>query len=199
MSEQHSFINTYHNSHTSPKSGERPEMVAFYDAADPVLELAAELARVVAQAHQGAATQMVDGDWSEVRKYFSLSDKYAAWADYGAPAVGFGIHAFITQTNQTLRLTQAELEAHPAWKDFGTERGKHPPMRGWIATPLIGSDGLNYGLIQVSDRYEGEFTADDERNLVRPAKLTSTALDSLAMAYLPDYREKVERIRLNPV
>ncbi|HLW00581.1 MAG TPA: GAF domain-containing protein [Ktedonobacterales bacterium] len=195
MSENYPSVNTYHNTRTPPKPDERPEMVAFYNAADPVLALAAELARVVTHAHQGAATQMVNGDWSEVRKYFSLSEKYAAWADYHTPAVGFGIHAYITKTNQPLRLTQAELEAHPEWRDFGTELANHPPMRGWIAMPLIGADGLNYGLLQVSDRYEGDFTAEDEQHLARLVKLTSTALDALAMVHLPDYRQKIESLK----
>ncbi len=192
MSETHPYVNTYHNQRTLPKPGERAEMMAFYNAADPVLALAAELARVVTHAHQGAAAQMINGNWAEARKYFSLSEKYAAWADYRTPAVGFGIHAFIVNTNQTVRLTQAELEAHPEWKNFGTEQGKHPPMRGWLATPLIGSDGLNYGLLQVSDREEGDFTDEDERHMIQLAQLTSTALDALAMAYLPNYREKIQ-------
>jgi GAF domain-containing protein len=165
-------------------------MTAFLDATDEVLAQAAPLARVVACAHQGAATQMIGGDWSHARKYFSLSEKYVEWADYRTPAVGFGIHAYIAQTNRPMRLTQAELEAHPAWKAFGTESGRHPPMRGWLAAPLIGSDGLNYGLIQVSDRYEGEFTEEDEANLLRLAKLTARALDALAMVYFPDYRDR---------
>ncbi len=75
--------------------------------------------------------------------------------------------------------------------NFGTENGKHPPMRGWLVKPLTGSDGLNYGLMQVSDRYEGEFNEEDEANLERLARLTATALDSLALAYLPEYREKL--------
>ena len=52
-------------------------------------------------------------------------------------------------------------------------------MRGWLAIPVIGSDGLNYGLIQVSDRYEGDFTATEENQLSRLAKLASAALDAL--------------------
>jgi GAF domain-containing protein len=187
-SQQHG--NTYHNARTEIAASEPPEMKRFLDATDGVLAQAAELARVVASAHQGAATQMIGGDWSHARKYFSLSAKYAAWADYHTPAVGYGIHAYIATTNQPMRLTQAELEAHPAWKDFGTEHGQHPPMRGWLAVPLIGSDGLSYGLIQVSDRCEGDFTAEDEANLVRLAKLTSQALDALAMVYFADYREQ---------
>jgi hypothetical protein len=64
-------------------------------------------------------------------------------------------------------------------------------MRGWLAVPLIGSDGANYGFIQASDRLEGDFTEQDEANLVRLATLTATALDALAQLHMPEYREKV--------
>jgi GAF domain-containing protein len=64
-------------------------------------------------------------------------------------------------------------------------------MRGWLAVPIIGSDGVNYGFIQVSDRLEGDFTEQDEANLVRLAALTSTALDALAQIHLPEYRQEV--------
>jgi hypothetical protein len=55
-------------------------------AADPVLAQAAELARVLARAHQGAAAQLFGEGWAHARKYFSLSEKYADWADYRQPA-----------------------------------------------------------------------------------------------------------------
>ena len=64
-------------------------------------------------AHQGAAAVMVGQDFSTIRKFFSLSEKYAAWAHYKVPAVGFGSHAWLLRHPQTVRLTQAELEAHP--------------------------------------------------------------------------------------
>jgi GAF domain-containing protein len=160
-------------------------------AADPVLTQAAELARVLARAHQGAAAQLIGEGWGNARKYFSLSEKYAAWADYRPPAQGVGIHAYAHQVHQPIRLTDQELRAHPEWRDFGVEAGRHPPMRGWLAVPLIGSDGANYGFIQASDRLEGDFTEQDEANLVRLATLTSIALDALAQLHLPEYREKV--------
>jgi len=40
-----------------------------------------------------------------------------------------------------VRFTQAELDAHPAWKGFGIEASKHPPMRGWMAAPIVGKMG----------------------------------------------------------
>jgi GAF domain-containing protein len=185
------FLNSYHNASTPPGPDVPAELADFMLAADPVLGQTAELARVLARAHQGAAAQLIGEDWAHARKYFSLSEKYAAWADYRAPARGFGIHAYAHTVNRPIRLTDQELRAHPAWRDFGGEQGGHPPMRGWLAVPLIGSDGVNYGFIQASDRLEGDFTAQDEANLVRLASLTSTALDALAQLHLPEYRAKV--------
>ena len=60
-----------------------------------------------------------------------------------------------------VRLTQAEVEAHPAWGGFGDLADTHPPMRGWLATEVCGADGRRYGLLQLSDKAEGaDFTAE---------------------------------------
>jgi GAF domain-containing protein len=185
------FLNSYHNASTPPGPDVPADLAGFLLAADPVLAEAAELARVLARAHQGAATQLIGENWAHLRKYFSLSEKYAGWADYRTPARGFGIHAYAHTVHQPIRLTDQQLRAHPEWRNFGGEQGSHPPMRGWLAAPLIGSDGVNYGFIQASDRLEGDFTAQDEANLVRLASLTSTALDALARLHLPEYRAKV--------
>jgi GAF domain-containing protein len=185
------FLNSYHNASTPPDPDVPVELAGFTLAADPVLGQAAELARVLARAHQGAAAQLIGAGWDHARKYFSLSEKYAAWADYRTPARGVGIHAYAHKVHRPIRLTDQELRAHPEWRNFGVEEGRHPPMRGWLAVPLIGSDGANYGFIQASDRLEGDFTEQDEANLVRLASLASTALDTLAQLHLPEYRAKV--------
>lgn len=189
------FLNTYHNAVTAPSQNLPAELATFMLAADPVLAQAAELARVVTRAHQGAATQLIGEGWRYARKYFSLSERYAEWADYRAPAKGLGIHALAHQVDRPIRLTDEELRAHPAWRNFGNEVAEHPPMRGWLAAPLIGSDGANYGFIQASDRLEGEFTDQDEANLVRLAQLTSAALDALAQLHLPEYKQKVGELQ----
>jgi hypothetical protein len=88
------FLNSYHNASTPIGPDVPAELAAFMLAVDPVLVQAAELARVLTRAHQGAATQLIGEDWTHARKYFSLSEKYAAWADYRQPAVGYGIHAY---------------------------------------------------------------------------------------------------------
>jgi GAF domain-containing protein len=147
---------------------------------DRTLRLTAELGRALVGAHQSAAALIMADDWPHARKWFSLSPKYSDWFAYHAPAVGFGIHALVVEDNKPLRLTQAELEAHPDWRGFGQEAGKHPPMRGWLAVPLIGADGRNYGLLQLSDKYgDAEFTAEDEERLTLLSRLTAITLDSL--------------------
>jgi GAF domain-containing protein len=53
-------------------------------------------------------------------------------------------------------------------------------MRGWLAVPLCGAEGHNYGLLQLSDKYnDADFTADDEQHLAQLAQLTAAALDAL--------------------
>lgn len=164
----------------------------FAAAANQVLADAAELARALAGAHQSAATVIAAGDWTTARKHFSLSDKYAAWADYAAPAAGVGTHAWLLggraggdsgspqRPPHVVRYSQAELEAHPAWLNFGTEGGKHPPMRGWMAARIEGRDGTVWGMLQLSDKADGtDFSAADEAVFVRFARLVTAALEAL--------------------
>ena len=54
-------------------------------------------------------------------------------------------------------------------------------MRGWLAAPLISRDGAygrNLGLIQLSDKYDGEFTERDEAELAQIALMVSIAVEN---------------------
>jgi len=134
--------------------------------------------RDIIEAHQ-AVVSLTEGDnWSQGINAVSLSDKYAAWRGYEARTNGSGIYAEVCRTNRVMRLTQAELAAHPAWKGFGGEAGGHPAMRGWLAVPLVDRTGRNIGLIQASDKLEGEFTAEDEAILVQLASVASNGFEN---------------------
>ena len=85
--------------------------VEFDSNIDATLQTTCELARALIGAHQAAMSLIVAGDWAHARKYISLSEKYAAWADYREPARGFGIHAYAHQVDRPIRLTDAELRA----------------------------------------------------------------------------------------
>lgn len=54
-------------------------------------------------------------------------------------------------------------------------------MRGWLAAPLASPDdayGRNLGAIQLSDKYDGEFTEQDEAELAQLALLVSIAVEN---------------------
>lgn len=145
---------------------------------DDVLKIVTEKAREIIGAHQSVTSMTVHENCAQAINAVSLSHKHAAYEDYGEKADAFAIYRLICQTNRPMRITQAELEAHPEWRGFTKAAGKHPPMRGWLAAPLTGSDGQNIGLIQLSDKTEGEFTEDDEAILVQLAQMASVAVEN---------------------
>ncbi len=158
-----------------------------------ILQMLTDAARELIPAHQCVSSLTVNHGWSQSIKAVSFSDRYAAWRDYSAPPDGTGIYSLVCQRNQPMRMTQTELERHPAWLHFGSEAKQHPPMRGWLAVPLVAIDGSNMGLIQMSDRNEGDFTADDEAILIQLVQIASV---SLANAKLyEEVRHSEEQLR----
>ncbi|MGM0562112.1 MAG: ATP-binding protein [Pseudomonadota bacterium] len=146
------------------------------------VQRATDMARVLVPCHQALTSLIEPPSLNEAIRIVSLSDKYAAWRDYDEQLDGSGLYRLVCESNQPMRLTQAELEAHPAWKGFGAAKDRHPPMRGWLAVPLVAEDGSNIGLIQLSDRERGEFTDEDQALMVELAHVTSVAIQRLKMA-----------------
>jgi len=158
--------------------------VAIHGAAgtDEVLQQVTDAARVVLGAHQAIAS-MPEGVPLGVHSRFrtSLSERYAAYRDYEVPPSGEGIYRLVAESRKPMRLTQAEIEAHPAYHGFGSEAGTHPPLVGWLAAPMLGLDGQVLGIVQVSDRDGGDFTDDDEAMLVQLAQVASVALEKVSL------------------
>ena len=145
---------------------------------DDVLGMVTDQARELIGAHQ-AATSLSRGEgWAKALRAVSLSDQYTQGCGHAEGPDGSGLYSFVCRSNCTLRLTQAELEAHPASREFGEHTGDHPPMRGWLAAPLIAKDGRNIGIIQLSDKVQGDFTEQDEAILVQLASMASVAIEN---------------------
>ncbi|HEX8697819.1 MAG TPA: GAF domain-containing protein, partial [Myxococcaceae bacterium] len=145
---------------------------------EAVLQVITEQARELIGTHQSVTSMTIDEDWSQAVNSRSLSDKYAQWRQFSVRPTGSGIYAEVCRTNRPMRMTQEELLAHPAWRGFGAHAAAHPPMRGWLAVPLVGRNGKNLGLIQLSDKYEGEFTPEDESILVQLSRLAAVAIEN---------------------
>ena len=140
-----------------------------------VLLAVAEQAREIVGAHQATTALAGSLDGGPPPAAVCLSEKYAAWRAHDVRPDLSGLAERVRASNQPLRLTVEELAARDIREAEPPDR---PPRRGWLAVPLIDRDGLNLGLIELSDKYEGEFTAQDEALLVQLAQMASTAIQN---------------------
>jgi signal transduction histidine kinase/ActR/RegA family two-component response regulator len=157
---------------------------------DAVLREITERARTLIPSHQAVTSMSIDQNFAQAINAVSLSDKYARYRTYSTPSDGSGIYAEVCRTNQPMRMTQEELEAHPLFRDFGAHKADHPPMRGWLAAPLVGEGGRNIGLVELSDKVSGEFTEDDLAVLVQLAQMASSAIESARIGEASRKREQ---------
>jgi PAS domain S-box-containing protein len=141
-------------------------------------QLIADQARMIVGAHQAVTSISAGTSWSQAVNAASMSPKYAHWVSYDVVPDGSGIYTMICETNRAVRMTQAELTAHARYRGFGKEAKGHPPMRGWLAMPLVGSDGKNLGLIQLSDKYDGDFDEKDEQVIAQLARMAAAAIEN---------------------
>ncbi|MGE5672296.1 MAG: EAL domain-containing protein [Mycobacterium leprae] len=105
------------------------------------------------------------------------SEKYAPYRAYHRSHMEGGILRWMLEQQVVVRLAESEVTSHPAFAGFGGSTG-HPPLRGLLAIPMVGRDGQPLGIIQLSDKYEGEFTATDEDILQQLARMGALALEN---------------------
>ena len=140
-------------------------------------ELATQ-ARSVVGAHQAAICLQLPGSDVPTITVQSVSEKLTSYRGMPqAPSI-LALVARTQERNQTVSLTQAALEAHPIWRGTEQTSESYLPMRGWLAVPLINHDGQNIGLLQLSDKYEGDFTLQDEYVALGLAQIASIAIEN---------------------
>jgi signal transduction histidine kinase/DNA-binding response OmpR family regulator len=110
----------------------------------------------------------------------SFSEKYTPWRDRELPGETIA-KSLVFQNRSVMRMSDAEIRRHPGWVSLsGLEI---PPIHGGIlAAPLSGRDGEPLGVIYLSDRDDGDFSADDEAVLVQLAQMGSIALENTVYA-----------------
>ena len=163
---------------TLQRAADAAQAITWHQTLEGTMQEIADQARGVIGAHQAAVSLVADSPDSQTIHALSLSEKYESYRGLLKLTDGSGIYSVVCENNRPVRLTQAELEAHPRWRGFGDHADRHPPMRGWLAVPLIGKNGKNMGLLQLSDRYEGEFTKQDEYVALELSHLASAGLEN---------------------
>jgi PAS domain S-box-containing protein len=161
---------------------------------DMLRETAVRAAEIIG-AHQALASLSVDRDASHALTHVHASPKYAEHTFDPATLVRSGPLAEVSATNRPVRLTQEDLERRPDWPPPGRagREATDPPMCGLLAVPLVGREGRNLGLIQLSDRSEGEFDAADEQVLTSLAQFTAMAIEQLRLHADLAYQSRLTR------
>ncbi len=95
-----------------------------------------------------------------------------------------GVYMDLVYERESIRLTDEELRHHPRWWGLPPDHG---PLRGLLGARLVDREGNPNGLIMLTDKEQGEFTAEDEAMLRQLAAIASLGLQHI------EAREEAER------
>jgi signal transduction histidine kinase len=145
---------------------------------DDVARAVARNAGRIVGARQTSITLALHDD-GEAMTVTALTDPDGATREMIAPPPA---NHLARNLSQPQRLTQVALETRFL--------GAAPPpaiipelaMRGWLAAPLTTRDGHSFGVVQLSDKIDGEFSAEDEGIVVQLAQKASVAIENIAAA-----------------
>ncbi len=149
---------------------------------DRMLRTITDTARDIVGAHQAITLYLSEShNGQKTQAVGSFSDKYADWCDRELK-LDLIANSLVAQSRSATRMTEADLRGHPDWELVS--RSEIPPVRGgMLAAPLTGRDGINLGVIYLSDRLDGEFFShDDEAILVQLAQMGSIAIENTIYA-----------------
>jgi PAS domain S-box-containing protein len=149
---------------------------------DSVQGVIAAEARRILGARRAVSSVTVGEDCSQAISAVSSSRQDESSRDYPIPPGLADICAEVCRTNRPMRLTQADLEAHPALGNMGDDAHPLRPQRSWLAAPLVSRGGRNLGLIHVSDKVtnkdDGDFSESEEAVLAQLAHVASVAIEN---------------------
>ena len=141
---------------------------------DEVLSVATDRAREIVDATWAVTSQTTNEDWARAITTTSVKSGTISTRPGLAlvPPDGPGVAVDVCRANRPLRVSRVEVPGAAATADAG-----RPLVVGWMAAPLVGSDGRNLGLIQLA-RQDGDFSASDEAILVQLAGMASVAIEN---------------------
>jgi signal transduction histidine kinase/ActR/RegA family two-component response regulator len=144
---------------------------------EAAMRSAADEARRLLGAHVAAASLTVDLE--RTSRVFSVSEDYASWDTRPEVSARAALLAFVASLTLPVRLTGAELEAHPVWRELKPKgEGGRRPARGLLAVPLIGRTGQCTGSLQLTAKRTGEFDESDLRILAFLARVAAIAAEN---------------------
>lgn len=180
---------------TLRRVAEAAQAIAQHHTLEAVMQESVDQARAIIGTHQAAITLAQDETRPRALGAQSLSARHTRYQPPLAGAAASAVQARACTANRVLRLTQAELQAAAqaqagalaeTQEDGAASSAAGGPagsaaLRGWLLVPLTGQGGQNIGLLQLSHRYEGEFTQQDEYIAAELAQQASIAVENVRL------------------
>lgn len=150
---------------------------------DSLLQIITDQARKIIAARQAFTTFLPQGDRSQSITCTSVEQGQEALP---FPPERSEMFTLACSLNKPVRITATTQGSH-AWRTM--MKSSDAARDGWLAAPLLTRDGRNLGLVQISQKINGEFSEDDEAILVHLGHMASVAIDNVRL-----YREAHEQI-----
>ncbi len=129
-----------------------------------------------------AALGVLNEHGDGLEQFLTLGIDEQTRAQIGDLPQGHGVLGVLISDPQPLRL--ADVGSHP--RSYGFPSG-HPPMATFVGVP-VRIRGSVFGNLYLTDKHEGEFTAEDEQALVVLAEWAGFAIENARL-----YRDATER------
>jgi PAS domain S-box-containing protein len=91
------------------------------------------------------------------------------------------LHKLVLQSRKAVQLSPQQLHDSPDWQPLTIDDGLHYPLTGWLGVPLFARNGAIMGIIEVSNKVDGDFSESDLHILVQLAGLTAAAVENLRL------------------
>ncbi|MEO6017445.1 MAG: PAS domain S-box protein [Polaromonas sp.] len=166
---------------TLQRAADAAQAITGHQTLEGAMQEVVEQARGVIGVHRAVLTIPGESDTAQSIRAISLSEKHGAQNHALGTTLAPGFDAGVGEISRPIFLSQAELLAHPRWRHLAHHGDVATRFRGWLAVPLVRSDGHHMGLLQMTDRYEGEFTQQDAYVAVELAQMASIAIENVRL------------------
>jgi PAS domain S-box-containing protein len=185
---------------TLQRASDAAQAITWHRELGGMLQEVADQVRGVIGTHQSLVMLARGSDAATPLQALSVSEHLAAgWAGVDLDALRCLLGP-VLDSNRAMRLTHEQVEvlrgrsaiesaeASPpdeaaadddTTAPFGARaRCAVPAMSGCLAVPLMGRSGNNIGILQMADKYEGQFSQQDEYVAMELARLVSVAIEN---------------------
>ncbi len=166
--------------HTLQRAAEAAQNITRHQTLEATMHEAAEQVRVILGAQQALIGLAHEGSPGGMITVPAVPQRDADCLRLIDDPQAISLQTVVCDSNLPLRMSQAELAAHPDWLAPDRKPGADP-VSGWLTVPLTGREGANIGFLQLCNKQGGEFTQQDEYVATELAQLAAIAIENVKL------------------